>query len=35
VGPPRTEAWGYVVNFADPDGHQWEITWNPDYNPEA
>ncbi|MGV3639372.1 MAG: VOC family protein [Adhaeribacter sp.] len=31
---PREQAWGYTVNFADPDGHQWEITWNPDYNPE-
>lgn len=35
VGQPRTEAWGYSANFADPDGHQWEITWNPDYNPEV
>lgn len=35
VGEPRTEAWGYSANFADPDGHQWEITWNPDYNPEV
>lgn len=35
VGPPKEEAWGYSVNFADPDGHQWEITYNPDYNPDA
>lgn len=34
AGEPRDLAWGYTVNFADPDGHQWEITWNPDYNPE-
>jgi predicted lactoylglutathione lyase len=35
VGAPRTEAWGYSANFADLDGHQWEITWDPDYNPES
>jgi hypothetical protein len=35
VGLPKTEAWGYSANFADPDGHQWEITWNPDYDPEV
>jgi uncharacterized protein len=35
VGKPKTEVWGYSANFADPDGHQWEITWNPDYNPEG
>jgi predicted lactoylglutathione lyase len=35
VGEPKTEPWGYSANFADPDGHQWEITWNPDYNPEG
>jgi uncharacterized protein len=35
VGTPRTETWGYSANFADPDGHLWEITWNPDYSPEG
>lgn len=35
VGAPKAEAWGYSANFADPDGHQWEITYNPDYNPEG
>jgi len=22
---------GYVGYFADPDGHVWEVTWNPDF----
>ena len=34
VSGPKEEAWGYSANFTDPDGHQWEITYNPDYNPE-
>src|SRR5688500_10152276 len=34
VTGPKEEAWGYSANFTDPAGHQWEITYNPDYNPE-
>ena len=29
IGEVSNEAWGYSVNFADPDGHQWEINWSP------
>lgn len=25
VGSVKDEPWGYSANFADPDGHQWEI----------
>jgi predicted lactoylglutathione lyase len=35
VSGPVEEAWGYSANFTDPDGHQWEITYDPDYNPEG
>ena len=28
--PPRDRAWGgYSGHFLDPDGHVWEIVWNP------
>lgn len=28
--PARETAWGgYVGYFTDPDGHLWEVTWNP------
>lgn len=28
--PPRTRFWGgYSGHFQDPDGHLWEIAWNP------
>jgi uncharacterized protein len=28
--PPRDRAWGgYSGHFQDPDGHLWEIVWNP------
>jgi uncharacterized protein len=28
--PPRERAWGgYSGHFLDPDGHVWEIVWNP------
>lgn len=30
VNPPHEVGWGgYVAWFADPDGHLWEIVWNP------
>ena len=29
VGQVQDTAWGYSVNFADPDGHLWEITFMP------
>jgi catechol 2,3-dioxygenase-like lactoylglutathione lyase family enzyme len=29
--PPGDVFWGgYTVYFADPDGHLWEVAWNPD-----
>lgn len=30
VKPPAATAWGgYSGTFADPDGHAWEVVWNP------
>ena len=30
TAPPEDTAWGgYSAYFADPDGHLWEIAWNP------
>ncbi|HXV41892.1 MAG TPA: VOC family protein [Anaerolineae bacterium] len=29
IGQTQDEPWGYSANFADPDGHQWEITFMP------
>jgi uncharacterized protein len=30
TSPPQDTAWGgYSAYFADPDGHLWEIAWNP------
>jgi catechol 2,3-dioxygenase-like lactoylglutathione lyase family enzyme len=30
--PPEEKAWGgYAGYFADPDGHAWEIAWNPGF----
>ncbi|MGE0734952.1 MAG: VOC family protein [Alphaproteobacteria bacterium] len=30
--PPHETFWGgYVGYFADPDGHPWEIAWNPGF----
>lgn len=32
VKPARDTAWGgYAGYFADPDGHLWEIAWNPGF----
>ena len=30
IGETQDESWGYSANFADPDGHQWEISFMPD-----
>jgi catechol 2,3-dioxygenase-like lactoylglutathione lyase family enzyme len=31
TSPPAERAWGgYSAHFQDPDGHLWEIAWNPD-----
>ena len=33
--PPHDAFWGgYTGSFQDPDGHLWEIAWNPDMNPD-
>jgi uncharacterized protein len=30
TGPPHERPWGiYSGYFQDPDGHPWEVTWNP------
>lgn len=34
VKPPQKTFWGgYAGYFQDPDGHLWEIVWNPDFLP--
>lgn len=34
--PARDRFWGgYSGYFQDPDGHLWEIAWNPAWEPEA
>jgi catechol 2,3-dioxygenase-like lactoylglutathione lyase family enzyme len=34
--PARDTFWGgYAGCFQDPDGHVWEVVWNPAWNPEA
>lgn len=31
--PPRDRFWGgYSGHFHDPDGHLWEIAWNPEFS---
>lgn len=33
VKPPRDTFWGgYAGYFQDPDGHLWEVVWNPQWN---
>src|SRR5687767_856441 len=27
IGKTQDEPWGYAANFADPDGHHWEISY--------
>ncbi|HLA61281.1 MAG TPA: VOC family protein [Nitrospiraceae bacterium] len=30
--PPHDAFWGgYTGSFQDPDGHVWEVAWNPDW----
>jgi len=32
VKPPQETSWGgYAGYFADPDGHLWEVAWNPHF----
>lgn len=34
--PAQKTFWGgYTGYFQDPDGHVWEVAWNPDYTPPA
>jgi len=34
--PARDTSWGgYAGYFVDPDGHAWEVAWNPDWTVEA
>lgn len=34
VKPARDTFWGgYAGYFADPDGHLWEVVWNPQFDP--
>jgi uncharacterized glyoxalase superfamily protein PhnB len=36
VTPPHDRPWGiYSGYFRDPDGHLWEIIWNPGHRSEA
>jgi catechol 2,3-dioxygenase-like lactoylglutathione lyase family enzyme len=36
IKPAQVTFWGgYSGYFADPDGHAWEIAWNPDWTIEA
>jgi catechol 2,3-dioxygenase-like lactoylglutathione lyase family enzyme len=33
--PPRDRFWGgYSGYFHDPDGHLWEVAWNPEWSPQ-
>lgn len=35
IKPAQNTFWGgYAGYFADPDGHLWEVVWNPDLLPE-
>jgi uncharacterized glyoxalase superfamily protein PhnB len=32
--PPHDAFWGgYTASFQDPDGHLWEVAWNPEMEP--
>jgi hypothetical protein len=36
LGEPHDRPWGiYSAYFRDPDGHLWEIIWNPNLDPAA
>lgn len=33
TAPPAAKSWGgYAGVFADPDGHLWEVAWNPHFD---
>jgi hypothetical protein len=35
VKPAQKTFWGgYAGYFQDPDGHMWEVAWNPAFMPE-
>jgi catechol 2,3-dioxygenase-like lactoylglutathione lyase family enzyme len=35
ISPAKDKSWGgYTAYFADPDGHLWEVVWNPDLQVE-
>ena len=34
LGKPVEHPWGYAGRFMDPDGHVWEVMWNPDFKSE-
>ena len=34
-GETEEQPWGYFGYFKDPDGHLWEIIWNPGFATEA
>ncbi|MBZ0293822.1 MAG: VOC family protein, partial [Anaerolineae bacterium] len=34
IQPPHHTFWGgYAAYFQDPDGHLWEVVWNPEWEP--
>ncbi len=35
VKEAREESWGYTASFSDPDGHLWEICFNPNILPDG
>jgi predicted lactoylglutathione lyase len=36
TSPPQDTAWGgYSAYFTDPDGHLWEVAWNPHFPLDA
>lgn len=36
INPAHKTSWGgYTGYFQDPDGHVWEVAWNPEYTPPA
>ncbi len=35
MGRPGEQPWGYSGQFKDPDGHVWEIMWNPRFEVNA
>ncbi len=31
----KAQPWGYAGLFTDPDGHLWEVMWNPNFNSKS